>query len=140
MTRVAWIPIAFALCCLAGCVTGQAGEPVIAPETVETIDAIASVVEPVGASLGLFVPSAAAIGGVLAGLAGAWRRLRPKLKDAEDMAELGSLAGEATAVALEEFKAAHPEEWSTLSEYLREHHGSTVENFYRALRDLPPKG
>lgn len=133
-----WIPITVA-CLLAGCATTQTGETVITPEAVEIIDAVAAVAEPLGVSLAVLFPPAAALGGVLAGMAGAWRRMKPKLEDAESQAELATYAGEATAVALEQFKADNPKEWALLAEFLKKHHGTTVENFYRALRDLPPK-
>lgn len=126
-----------------GCATTPTGETVIKPETVEAIDNAATVMEPLGAtvtSLGLFWPPAAAIGGLLAGMAGVWRKMKPSLEEARSEAEIGVLAGEATAVAIEEFKKRYPDEWDNLSRILADNHGLTVENFYRALRGLPLKG
>jgi len=137
---VAGIVVMLVMC---GCAVTQPGEPIVKPETVETIDAIASIVDPLSqttASLGLLWPPAAAIGGLLAGMVGVWRKMKPELQTAKSEADLGALAGEATATALEAFKKAHPDEWGTLSDYLESNHGPTVENFYRALRGLPPKG
>jgi hypothetical protein len=111
----------------------------LTPETIETIDAVASVAEPLGMSLAVLYPPAAVFGGILAGVFGAWRRMKPKVIEAENLAEIATAAGESTSFALEEFKKAHPEEWSTLSEYLTDHHGPVAESFYRALRGLPPK-
>jgi hypothetical protein len=139
MKWMIWIPATVALFALAGCATTPAGETVLAPETIETIDAIADVAEPLGASLAILFPPVAALGGVLAGVFGAWRRMKPKVAEAEDLAEIATAAGESTSFALEEFKKAHPDEWGTLSDYLRDHHGPVAESFYRALRGLPPK-
>ena len=133
-----WIPIT-ALCMLAGCATTQTGETIMTPETVEAIDAVAAVAEPLGISLGILFPSFAAFGGVLAGIAGAWRKMKPELSQARGQAHLATLAGQATSVAIEEFKKNHPDEWGTLSDFLEKHHGTTTDNFYRALRGLPPK-
>ena len=130
----------FLVCVLGGCATTPSGETILDPQTAETIDAVAAFAEPLGISLGLLFPPIAALGGILAGVAGAWRKMKPRLAEAEDMAEIATVAGEATTVALEDFKAKHPEEWATLSGYLRDNHGPEVENFYRALRSLPPKG
>jgi hypothetical protein len=141
--RFVWIPTTVALCLLAGCITGQSGDPVLTAGTIETLDQIASVAEPLGqtaVSLSMLWPPLAVLGGLLGGGAGAWKRMKPKLEEATTTAEFATYAGEATMVALEEFKKSHPEEWGTLSVILREHHGPEVENFYRALRDLPPKG
>jgi hypothetical protein len=128
------------ICVLAGCAMTATGEKILTPEAIETIDAVASVAEPLGTSLAVLYPPAAVLGGVLAGVFGAWRRMKPKVAEAEDTAEIATAAGEATSYALEEFKKAHPEEWSTLSGYLRDHHGPVIESFYRALRGLPPRG
>lgn len=124
---------------IVGCATTPAGETVIRPEAIDRIDAIAAVAEPLGVTLGILFPSAAALGGVLAGIAGTWRRMSPQVKEAETQADIATFAGESTAVAVEEFKTKFPEEWSNLSRILSEHHGLTAENFYRGLRGLPPK-
>jgi hypothetical protein len=112
----------------------------IPPETIETIDAVADVAAPLGVSLAILWPPATVIGGVLAGVAGAWKKMRPKLVEARSERDFAEAAGEATAYAIEEFKKAHPEEWNSLSEALRDHHGPEIENYFRALRGLPPKG
>jgi hypothetical protein len=115
----------------------------MSPDAVETVDAIVEVAEPLGqAAVGLAVlwPPLAAIGGLVMGVGGAWRKMKPKLTEAESNVQFAEAAGEATAYAIEEFKKVHPEEWDVLSRYLREHHGPEFENFYRALRGLPPKG
>ena len=130
----------FVVCVLAGCATTPSGQTILDPQAAETIDAVAAFAEPLGVSLGILFPPIAAIGGILAGVAGAWRKLKPRLEEAEDMAEMATVAGEATSVALEDFKVKHPEEWADLSALLRDNHGPEVENFYRALRSLPPKG
>jgi hypothetical protein len=139
MRWITWIPIAIGSCVLAGCAMTQTGEPIMSPEAIETIDAVASVAEPLGMSLAVLYPPAAVLGGVLAGVFGAWRRMKPKVIEAEDAADIAVAAGESTAFAIDEFKKAHPEEWGVLSDYLTDHHGPIAESFYRALRGLPPK-
>ena len=139
MKWMIWVPATIALFALGGCATTQTGEAVLTPETIEIIDAVASVAEPLGVSLAILYPPAAVLGGILAGVFGAWRRMKPQVIEAEDTAEIAIAAGESTAFAIEEFKKAHPEEWSTLSDYLTSHQGPTAESFYRALRGLPPK-
>ena len=134
-----WIP-AMVACLLAGCVTTPAGAPTLSVEAVETIDAVADVAIPLGASLAMLWPPAAVIGGILAGVGGAWKKMKPKLAEAQSDRDFAEAAGEATAYAIEEFKKAHPEEWSYLSTALRDHHGPEIENYFRALRGLPPKG
>jgi len=133
----------FLVTLMAGCATTPAGDTVVKPEAIEAIDNAALIAEPLAQSvtaMGLVWPPAALIGGILAGMVGVWRKMKPELVAAQSEADLGALAGEATAAALEAFKNRYPEEWSTLSNYLRDNHGPTVENFYRTLRGLPPKG
>lgn len=134
-----WIPTVVALCALAGCATTATGETILTPAAIGTIDAVASVAEPLGTSLAILYPPAAVLGAALAGVFGAWRRMKPKVVEAETGRDIAEAAGDATSFALEEFKKAHPEEWSTLSDYLSKHHGPVVESFYRALRGLPPR-
>jgi hypothetical protein len=131
------------LCVLVGCTTTPTGETVMSSETVDTIDVIAGVAEPLGAtaaSLAFLWPPATAIGALIVGAAGAWRKMKPKIVLAENERDIAEAAGEATSYAIDEFKKAHPDAWSELSGYLRDNHGPVVESFYRALRGLPPKG
>jgi hypothetical protein len=135
-------PIIVVMVVLAGCVVAPTGEAVLTPEAIETIDAVAVAAEPAGqlaVALSMFWPPAAILGGILAGAAGAWKKMKPELITAQNHADLGMKAGEATASAIEEFKKQHPDEWSMFSDYLNSYHGVTVENFYRALRGLPQK-
>lgn len=125
-----------------GCQQSQSGEPVLKEDAIVAIDKGAEIAEAAGqtaVSLGFIWPPATVIGGLLVGAAGAWRKMKPKVIEAERNAELATYAGEATAFAIEEFKKANPEEWATLSQILRDNHGLTVENFYRGLRGLPMK-
>jgi len=137
-----WIVLAVLCVAVCGCAVTQTGKPIIDPEAVEAIDTAVSVVEPLSqtaVSLGLLWPPAAVIGGILAGMAGVWRKMKPALQEAETERDVAELAGEATATAIEEFKKAHPDEWDSLSRFLSDNHGPVVESFYRALRGLPPK-
>ena len=120
----------------------ETGESYIKPEVIETIDEAASTVATVGeisSAASVWYPPLAAIGGLLAGLGGAWAKIRPKLIEAQDEAELGLIAGEATAETIEKFKEQYPDEWKKLEELFSKYHGPTVEAFYRELRGLPPK-
>lgn len=133
---------------LAGCQiteSPETGEKTISmtPKALLAADTAAELAEPVGqiaSTVSLWWPPAALLAGLFGGAAGTWKKLRPQLDTAIDTATLATAAGEATAVALEEFKTTFPDAWAALSERLKKHHGPEVENFYRALRDLPPKG
>jgi len=138
-----WILLVVVCVAVCGCAVTQTGEPIVKPETIQALDTAAAIADPLSitaTSLGILWPPAAVIGGILAGMVGAWRKMKPELEVAKTEAKLGTLAGEATATALEAFKKANPDEWGTLSDYLESNHGPTVDNFYRALRGLPPKG
>jgi hypothetical protein len=142
MIRTVWYTLLIGSLLVCGCAVAPSGETVLSPEAIETLETVADIVEPLGqtsVALSPFWPPAAIIGSLLAGAAGAWRRLKPQVEKAKGEAELATLAGEATSIAIEEFKKAHPDEWDALSGYLRDNHGLSVENFYRALRGLPLK-
>lgn len=118
------------------------GTYAVDPDTVAKVDAIADVAEPTAGvltALSLWNPALAGAAGILAGMVGAWRNLKPKLQTVEDNAQLATAAGEATATAIEQFKVKYPDQWASLEELLQKNHGQSVENFYRALRGLQPK-
>jgi hypothetical protein len=138
-----WIPfVVVVVLALSGCLTTETGEVYLKPETLETLDSVATATGPAGQAmlaLSAFWPPLAMLGSFLVGAGGAYKKLKPKLEEASSAAELGELAGQATSAAIDEFKKAHPDEWQSLVGYFESYHGQTIENFYRALRGLPPK-
>ena len=122
--------------------TNPDGTQSVDPAKVEAVDNVIAVVEPVGqtlTALSVVNPALGVIGGLLVGIAGAWKKMKPEIETAKTEADIASSAGVATAQAIEEFKTKFPDEWGKLEAFFTKYHGQTVENFYRALRDLPPK-
>lgn len=130
---------------LAGCDLMQTqpdGSVVVDPQKVEKIDQIAAATEAAGqVSLisSTWLPILGPIGGLLVGAAGAWRKMKPQVEQAQSEAEIATSAGQATATAIEEFKKKFPDEWERLEVMFEKYQGPEIENFYRALRGLPSK-
>ena len=145
--RRRWIVITIVLCVFGGVGCGLVqqlpdGTYVVDAEKVEAIDNMANVAEGVGTTVSSLVwlnPTLGAVGGLLVGIVGAWRKMKPQVETATSTAEIATSAGQATADAIEQFKTAFPDDWAKLETYLAKYHGQTVENFYRALRGLPEK-
>jgi hypothetical protein len=116
----------------------------LSPEGIQKIDGVVAIAEPVGnlvTSLGLFWPGATALGGLIAGVAGTWKKLKPEVEAAKTSEALAESAGKAMVLAIEELKKASPDSWEKLKPLLEDFiaAGGTVESFIRALRELPPK-
>ena len=54
----------------------------------------------------------------LGGILGTWRKMKPKLTEAQSKAKMFHSAGQVTAIGLEEFKKAYPKEWESVTDYL----------------------
>lgn len=93
----------------------------------------------------LFGTAGAAVGGILLGVLGAWRKIKPSLMTAKTEAEQYHAAASAVVTGLEEFKETNPEAWTQVGKLLSEQmkkqgiDPKTIENVIRALRGLPPR-
>lgn len=56
----------------------------------------------------------------LGGILGTWRKMKPKLTEAQTKAKMFHSAGQVTAIGLEEFKKAQPKEWMDVVDYLND--------------------
>ena len=79
-----------------------------------------------------------AAGAVVAGLA-TWRKIKPKVTEAQTEAKLYHSATASVVEAIESFKEEHPDWWKKLKTELVKVTGPNAENVIRALRGLPPK-
>jgi len=122
----------------------QDGATVVTPEGVKVLDAAAEIAEPAGqlaTSLSLLWPPAAVLGGILAGAAGTWKKMKPEIVSARNNEQLSTAAGKSLVLAIEELKTRSPESWEKLKPLLEDfiRSGGVVENFVRELRGLPDK-
>lgn len=105
----------------------------------ETIADVVVGVSPFLGSMG------AAVGGVLIGILGAWRKVKPKLSEAQTKAEQYHAVAAATVTGIEAFKEAKPEQWEALGKLISEKakeqgiNPLLIKNIIRGLRGLPPK-
>jgi hypothetical protein len=90
-------------------------------------------------------PLGAAAGGIILGILGAWRKVKPSLTTARTEAEHYHAVAAATVAGVEEFKTTNPEQWESLGALLSakaKEQGidpRVLENVIRALRGLPAK-
>jgi hypothetical protein len=90
-------------------------------------------------------PMGAAAGGIILGVLGAWRKVKPSLTVARTEAEHYHAVAAATVAGVEEFKTTNPEQWEALGALLSakaKEQGidpRLIENVIRALRGLPAK-
>lgn len=130
--------------CLAGCiqqldpVTGETAS-MISPEAMVAIDTAVEAAPAATALLALFFPALLPLGGILAGAAGAWGKMRPKLKVARTEADMYYAATESLVESINQYKADNPDAWAALREKLGNNVGENTEAVIRALRNLPPK-
>lgn len=135
---VAWLSLA------AGCiqqldpVTGEE-EFVLKPEIAAKIDVVAEAAPGMAALLAIFFPALYPLAGLAAGAAGAWARMRPKLKTARTEAETYFTVTESLVEAIEQYKADNPDEWAKLRAKLGDNIGANTESVIRAIRGLPLK-
>ena len=118
---------------------------VLTPEGVQKMDAMIAAGDAAAMttqSVGFWWPPAALAGGVLAGIFGALRKIKPELETAQNRAALGAASGRAMVLAIEAFKDQYPDEYD---KHLRKElensieYGTAVENFIRELRGLNPR-
>lgn len=143
--RILWMVILI-ISMMAGCSKmyeqDASGQLQLKPEASQAIDAAIATgeaIETVGLAVSAWWPPAALLAGVIGGIAGAAKNLKPKLQTAQNKQELYYKAGESTAAAIEKFKTDFPNEWKHLEEFLKKNHGPEVENVFRGFRGLPPK-
>ena len=119
-------------------VTGEE-ETRLNPEIAAKIDAVAEAAPGMAALLAIFFPMLYPGIGLVAGAAGAWARMRPKLKTARTEAETYFTVTESLVEAIEQYKADNPTEWAKLREKLGDNVGDNTEAIIRAIRGLPHK-
>jgi hypothetical protein len=119
-------------------VTGERATT-IAPEAVAAIDTAAEAAPGIAALLALFFPALYPAVGLVAGAAGAWARMKPRVVAATNEAEIYHAATESIVQTLEQWKTANPEAWETLRTSLGDNIGENTEAVIRAMRGLPPK-
>lgn len=112
---------------------------VIAPGAVEAIDTVAGAAPGLAALLALFFPALYPAVGLVAGAAGAWVRMKPKVTTARNEAAIYHAATESIVQVLEQWKTENPEAWVTLRTKLGDNVGANTEAVVRALRGLPLK-
>ena len=117
-------------------VTGEQ-ESLLDPVVAAQIDAVAEAAPGMAALLAIFIPALYPLAGIAAGAAGAWAKMRPKLKVARTEADIYYAATESLVEAIERFKEKDPASWATLREKLGDNVGANTEAVIRAIRGLP---
>jgi len=136
--------IAFLFCC--GCVSTSSGMKVD-PNAVAKIEAVteggASILVQLAPILGSL---AGLIGGGVLGALQIWRKLKPKILEAQGEAEVSYTVTESLVEAIELLKKEQPEQWKKLGSFIDIELKSAgidvkiLENVIRGIRGLPPKG
>jgi len=124
-------------------------DPNTGVKTVSLDPNVPAVAEPlVEAAAGLaplFGDAGILVGGILVGILGAWRKVKPDLETAKSDAEQSYAAAAAVVEAVEEFKASNPSEWSKLGAMIEARLAKqgmdpeVIKNVIRGIRGLPAK-
>lgn len=134
-----------------GCITETADDgtttKVLDPNTVANIESgvesgalIAELLAP------LLGPVSYLIGGGLLTALGVWRKVKPRIMDAEGKAEVGHAVTASLVEAIEVLKREHPDKWLILKPKIDAAiaksgmDSAVLENIIRGIRGLPPKG
>lgn len=138
-----WLLVAVVLGSFAvgSCVQTDKGTQ-LRPDVAAGLDRAAGTTETLAPLLPLvsaFWPPAAAIGGILAGLIGMWKKLKPQVTEAQDEAYLNYTVVAALVESIEKWKEGRPDDWAYLKTKLEKAIGPKAEAVIRALRNLPPK-
>lgn len=127
-----------------GCIT--ATDPVTGEQMMGVDPNIATAIESgaqatigILAILGTLWPVLIPIGTGIGGALVTWRKVKPKLTEAQSEATMYHSATESVVTALEDFKEKYPEGWDKLKAEFTHTIGSNTENIIRAIRGLPPK-
>lgn len=141
--------LSFSLCVLVGCsmsVDPATGDKTYAIDPNHPAVPIAEVVaEGGGAVAPLFGPIGAAVGSLLLGGLGVWRKMKPELIKQKTKAQHSHAAAAVTVTAMERWKDEHPDQWAALGEKVTSELSkqgvdpTIVENVIRGLRGKPPK-
>ena len=139
-----WILTFVVLLALSGCRVSKdpvTGEELysVDPNTAAKVETGAEAAIGIGTVASTFYPVLLPIVTLLSGALVAWRKMKPKLTEAQSEAEMHHSATRAVVGVLEKFKDDNPDEWAKLEERFVKAIGPKTENIIRALRGLPPK-
>ncbi len=113
-TRIIIIVIAAALVLAGGCeIAQQTGNPGATKFTTDVGDT-AEAASQIMSIVGLWWPPALGIGALLAGIGGTARKLKPRIAEARDEAELYAVTVEELVRAIEKLKNTNGEGWNIL--------------------------
>jgi len=82
---------------------------------------------------------ATTIAGILGAALGTWAKIKPKLIEAQTKQQIYYNATSSVVTAIESYKTAYPDQWTSLEAQLIKAIGPEAENVIRALRGLPAK-
>lgn len=111
------------------------------PNTVKKVDegaeAVVTLMTVLSAIFPVLTPVAGAAGGALV----LWKKLKPKLVEAENQRDGYYAGGEVLAVVLEDIKINYPDIWKKIAPELEKgiKISTAIENAVRGFRGLPPK-
>ena len=117
---------------------------VLDPNVVGTVDTAANAAEQVAPTLialSVLWPPLAAVGGIILGVVGMWKKLKPQVAKEQSKAEIAYTATSVLVNVIEDLKS-NKELWALLKPKLQERFGelgTSIENVIRAIRGLPPK-
>lgn len=110
-------------------------DPNISAKIESGAEATIGILTILGAFWPILIPIMTGIGGGLA----TWRKIKPKLTEAQSEATMYYSATESVVTAIEDFKEKYPEEWDKLKAECSHTIGPQAENVIRAILGKPPK-
>lgn len=143
MKKLILITICLAGLMCAGCIKGisESGEktyaldPNAGVKVEQTIDASLSV----ATLASTFFPWLLTIIAPAVAIYGTWKRVKPKLVEAQGRADMYYNVTESVVTGIEDYKEANPDERAKLGAILTKFIGPEAENVIRAMRNLPSK-
>ena len=134
--------VLFTLICAAnGCVTTvdpQTGVKTVMmdPDAAATIDGVADVAEPLVTAAGIIFPGFAALSGLILGLIGMWRKLKPQVVAEREARDMNYIVLSGLVTAIEDYKKEDSEGWANLKAVLGDRATLTAENMIGEIRNI----
>lgn len=129
------------ICTVIGCVATvnpQTGEETIrlSDGAAETISGIADIVEPIAIGSAVIFPGAAGISGLILGLIGMWKKMKPQVTAEKSAREMNYTILTNLVEAIELYKKEDTEGWKNLKAVLGDSTTLTAANVISEIRNI----
>lgn len=138
LTLLAVLMVGFSGCEFSDAFMGGGSDPNRADKYEKDAEAGINVLK----ALSVFVPGLIPVASGAAGIYATWKRMKPKLNQAQGKAKMANNAGKVLAGLLEEIKINHPDTWADRREGFKRaiRSDTTIEQTVRGFRGLNPEG